>query len=177
MKTPDVYILATGGTIDKVHNEIEETLEFPRKSQVPLMLSDCKISNFKHRVIMLKDSLDMDDADRRLIYNEILAVFEKSIVLTHGTSTMAETAEYLKDKIVNKTVVLTGAMRPFAFSRSDAPFNFGAAVVASQVLPPGVYVTMNGQVFEAGQVDKNIETGVFEGTAMAYADIIKQGAA
>lgn len=157
----DVCILATGGTIDKEHDPITESLVFSDHSYVPEMLSDFRVNDIPHKLIMLKDSLDMTDQDRRIIKDEILKRPETSIVVTHGTSTMAETAEYLIDKIGKKAVVLTGAMRPYSLFRSDGGFNLGAAITAARLLEPGVYIAMNGQIFTAGEVQKNKKIGAF----------------
>ncbi|HRJ12922.1 MAG TPA: asparaginase domain-containing protein, partial [Alphaproteobacteria bacterium] len=111
--------------------------------------------------IMFKDSRDINDADREIIFQAVKARPEKSIVVTHGTSTMSMTAQYLKDRVIGKTVVLTGAMRPFSFFESDAGYNLGGAIVAARALPHGIYIVMNGRVFEAGKVSKDEAKGVF----------------
>ena len=158
----NICILATGGTIDKDHDPISEELIFSDQSYVPAMLSEFRTMKVSHDVLMLKDSLDMNDSDREAIKEGVLARPEALIVVTHGTSTMPETAAYLSDKIQGKTVVLTGAMRPFSLFRSDAGFNLGTAIAAVQLLEHGVYITMNGQIFKANDVQKNIEQGRFE---------------
>ncbi len=158
----DICILATGGTIDKDHDPITEKLVFTGQSHISDILRECRVKDVPYQILMQKDSLDITDQDREAMKHAILARTEEAIVLTHGTSTMAQTAEYLNGAVPGKTVVLTGAMRPFALLRSDASFNLGGAIVAAQTLPPGVYVAMNGRVFDAAQVRKNIQTGVFE---------------
>jgi L-asparaginase len=112
---------------------------------------------------MLKDSREITEEDRKLILKKCQECDEKQIIITHGTFTMPETAEYLGKKKVNgKTIVLTGSMVPFAEKNSDAMFNFGCAFTAVQTLKPGVYVTMNGKIFDFDNVKKNLETGEFE---------------
>ena len=160
-----VLILATGGTLDKVHDPIHEDLGFPETSLIPDILKQGKVTGIEVKTLMLKDSLEMDDTDRQIICDAILASEHDRIIITHGTSTMSDTAEYLKDRIQNKTIVLTGAMRPFSLYESDAKFNLGGAVIAAQTLGQGTYIVMNGHVFPAGQVRKNTQTGVFEGKA------------
>lgn len=108
------------------------------------------------------DSLEMTDQDRELIAHQCNSCEEDKIVITHGTDTMAETAQMLAEKVKNKTVVLTGAMIPIKFGSSDGLFNLGSALAFAQSLPYGVYVAMNGRYFTWDNVRKNKETGVFE---------------
>jgi L-asparaginase len=111
---------------------------------------------------MLVASLDMSEADRELIAQNCLQAPESRIVVTHGTDTMVETAKAIAAAVTGKTVVLTGAMVPYAFGSSDGMFNLGSALSFAQVLPPGVYVAMNGRYFPWDRVQKNKKTGVFE---------------
>jgi L-asparaginase len=157
----DICILATGGTIDKVHDPITERLIFAQHSQVPQILHECRIHNIYHEVLMLKDSLDITESDREKIFAAVMARPERSIVVTHGTSTMSMTAEFLKAQVTGKTVVLTGAMRPFSFFQSDAGFNLGGAIVAAKSLANGIYIVMNGNIFNAGNVIKDPSLGIF----------------
>jgi L-asparaginase len=111
------------------------------------------------------DSLEMTDADRALVVDQCRQAAESRILITHGTDTMVETAAALAaapPPSTGKTIVLTGAMIPYAFGSSDGLFNLGSALSFVQVLPPGVYVAMNGRCFEWNRVRKNRETGVFE---------------
>ncbi len=156
-----VFILATGGTIDKEHDPIAEALVFSEHSRVPQMLKEFRSEHLAHEVLMLKDSMEMTEEDRAKICAAIQARPETCIVVTHGTSTMPETSEYLRDRIKDKTIVLTGAMRPFSLFQSDAGFNLGGAIVAAQALPHGVYIVMNGRIFDAGHVKKDAAAGVF----------------
>ena len=111
---------------------------------------------------MMIDSLEMTDEDRDLIVHQCNNCDEARIVLTHGTDTMAETASILAQRVKNKTVVLTGAMIPIKFGSSDGLFNLGSALAFAQTLPAGVYVAMNGRYFQADNVRKNKQTGMFE---------------
>jgi L-asparaginase len=157
----DLCILATGGTIDKEHDPIAEQLVFTGRSHVPDMLVEFRAGEIPHDILMLKDSLGMTDEDRETILRAVLSRPEKSIVITHGTDTMEITAEYLAGKTGDKTIALTGCLRPFSLFRSDAGFNLGGAIVAARTMPAGVYVVMNGRVFRAGEVSKNKKTGFF----------------
>ena len=154
-------ILATGGTIDKIHDPVTERLVFSGQSNIPQILHECRITGLEHHVLMLKDSLDLTDHDRQSILEAVLARCEERIVITHGTSTMPLTAEFLDKKVGNKTVILTGAMRPFSLFQSDAAFNLGGAILAARMCEPGVYIVMNGQCFVAGEVQKDIERAMF----------------
>ena len=115
-------------------------------------------------VVMMVDSLEITDANRSLIVQNCLQSEEDRIVITHGTDTMAETAAAVARAVSGKTVVLTGAMIPYAFGSSDGLFNLGSALSFVQVLAPGVYVAMNGKCFPWDRVRKNRETGTFEAT-------------
>jgi L-asparaginase len=107
----------------------------------------------------------MTDADRRTLLEQCRQAPEKQIVITHGTDTMVETARILEEGQVGKTIVLTGAMVPYAFGSSDGLFNLGSALSFVQVLPAGVYLAMNGKFFPAGRARKNKKLGVFEATS------------
>ena len=110
---------------------------------------------------MTLDSLDMIDADRQLMVDVILKAPESHVVITHGTGTMGLTARYIAERVSDKTVVLTGSMRPYSLGRSDAGFNLGGAIIAAQTCPPGVYGVMNGRVITAEGLEKNRTTGKF----------------
>lgn len=164
MLSRDVRILITGGTIDKVHDPMTESLAFAKDgaTQIPEILNFGRCHFPTVQRIMLKDSLDFDDADRDAIVAAVQAAPETALVVTHGTGTMGQSARWLADRIDDKTVVFTGAMRPHSLSFSDGPFNLGGALVAAQLLPDGVYGVMNGRVFEAANLDKNTEQGRFD---------------
>jgi L-asparaginase len=157
-----IKILIAGGTFDKKYDEITGKLYF-KKTHVPemLKLGRCRL-DIQVRTVMMIDSLDMTEADRQLILAHCKKAPEDKIVITHGTDTMAETAKVLGENIKDKTIVLTGAMIPYAFGSSDGLFNLGSALSFVQALPPGVYIAMNGKYFTWDNVRKNREKGVFE---------------
>ena len=162
-----IRIIITGGTFDKEYDEIRGRLFF-RESHLPemLRLGRCNLP-VDTSVLMMIDSLDMTASDRARIVEECHRVPERLIVITHGTDTMAVTAERLAEAveggtIAGKTIVLTGAMVPYKFGSSDGMFNLGCALAFVQTLPGGVYVAMNGRYFPAGKVVKNRDMGIFE---------------
>lgn len=157
-----VRILITGGTFDKEYNELNGYLYF-KDTHLPEMLRTARTNlKINYRTLMMMDSLEMTDADREVIAHNCRVVDEEKIVITHGTDTMPETARYLAERIEGKTIVLTGAMIPIVFGSSDGLFNLGAALAFVQVLPPGVYIAMNGKLFNWDNVQKNREKGIFE---------------
>jgi len=157
-----IRIFITGGTFDKEYNELTGQLYF-KDSHLPEMLELGRNHvAVETRTLMMVDSLEMTDEDRELIVEHCTKSPERQIIITHGTDTMAETAELLSRSIQDKTIVLTGAMIPYKFGSSDGLFNLGSALAFVQTLPPGVYVAMNGRCFTAGNVRKNKLTGVFE---------------
>jgi L-asparaginase len=159
-----VRVLVTGGTFDKTYDEISGRLSFGT-THVPEMLRLGRSRvELTVETLMMVDSLDMTDADRARVVARCVECPERHVVVTHGTDTMAETARALAAGVRDKTIVLTGAMVPYAFGSSDGLFNLGSAVSFAQVLPPGVYIAMNGQCFLWDRVSKNQETGVFEST-------------
>ncbi|HSC26214.1 MAG TPA: asparaginase domain-containing protein [Vicinamibacterales bacterium] len=161
-----VLILVTGGTFDKEYDERNGRLYF-RETHVPemLRLGRCRLDVVVEAIMMI-DSLDMDASGRAAIVQRCRDAREQAIVVTHGTDTMVETARALAEAaLMDRTIVLTGAMVPYAFGSSDGLFNLGSALSFAQVLPPGVYVAMNGQHFAWDRVRKNRETGVFEAIA------------
>jgi L-asparaginase len=157
-----IRIFVTGGTFDKTYDEIHGRLAFD-DTHLPEMLrlgrSRVEVSV---RTLMMIDSLEMTAADRELIVRNCVQCDESRIVITHGTDTMVDTAGALAKGVREKTVVLTGAMIPYEFGSSDGLFNLGSALSFVQVLPPGVFIAMNGQHFEWNKVRKNRQTGVFE---------------
>jgi L-asparaginase len=164
MSSP-VRIFVTGGTFDKEYHELTGTLAF-EDTHLPemLRLGRCGL-DVSIRTLMMIDSLEMTGADRALIAEQCRAAPETRIVITHGTDTMVETARVLArifQRGGDKTIVLTGAMIPYAFGSSDGLFNHGSALSFVQVLPSGVYIAMNGRYFDWDAVWKNRDTGVFE---------------
>jgi L-asparaginase len=157
-------IIATGGTIDKVHDPQTEGLAFAPDgaTHIPEMLRIGRCHFPVVQLLMLKDSLYFTDGDREAIAAAVTEAPEEAIVLTHGTGTMGDTARVLAGRISGKTVVLTGAMRPFSLYASDGEFNLGGAVIAAQLLDHGVWGVMNGRVFPARSLNKNVEQGRFD---------------
>jgi L-asparaginase len=160
--------LVTGGTFDKTYDEIRGVLSF-RETHLPQMLQLGRSRvDVSIQPLMMMDSLDMTDAHRARIVRGCAECAEARIVVTHGTDTMVDTAAAIagasrQDAVLaSKTVVLTGAMIPYAFGSSDGLFNLGSALSFAQVLPRGVYIAMNGQHFEWDKVRKNRDAGVFE---------------
>ena len=157
-----IRIIVTGGTFDKEYNERTGQLYF-KDTHLPEMLRLGRSRvEVNVRTVMMIDSLDMTDADRAVIVQNCVQAPEEQIVITHGTDTMTESAAAVAAANLDKTIVLTGAMIPYAFGSSDGLFNLGSALSFAQVLPPGVYVAMNGQHFRWDAVRKNRETGTFE---------------
>ena len=158
-----IRVFVTGGTFDKKYDERSGTLFF-KDTHLPemLRLGRCRVE-VSLRTLMMVDSLDMSAADRALIVEQCRTAPEAQIVITHGTDTMVETARALgQAPPPGKTIVLTGAMVPYAFGSSDGLFNLGSALSFVQVLAPGVYIAMNGRYFAWDIVRKNRETGDFE---------------
>ncbi len=159
-----IQIFITGGTFDKEYDYIHGTLIFD-ETHVNEMLDRGRCTAEYHvRTLMMIDSLEMTEADRQIIAHNITRSDSPHVVVTHGSDTMVETATYLASRLPEgKTVVLTGAMIPYAFgSSSDGFFNLGSALSFVQVLPTGVYVVMNGRYFRWDGVRKNRKTGFFE---------------
>ena len=158
-----IQILITGGTFDKSYNHISGDLFF-EKTHIPEMLerSKCRL-NVDVKTLMMIDSLEMTKKDIEKIIDECKKTKSSRIVITHGTDTMVNTAEKIAEKIKNKTIVLTGAMIPYAFgSSSDGFFNLGSALSFVQTLKNGIYIAINGQYFDFDKVEKNKVKGYFE---------------
>jgi len=160
-----IRIFVTGGTFDKEYNELTGALSF-KDTHLPEMLRLGRSRvDVTVRTLMMIDSLDMTDADRAIIVDQCRQSAEPRLLVTHGTDTMIETAAALAAAAPlasTKTIVLTGAMIPYAFGSSDGLFNLGSALSFVQVLPPGVYIAMNGRCFDWNAVRKNRYTGTFE---------------
>jgi L-asparaginase len=156
-------IITTGGTFDKIYDEIRGELTF-RRSHLPKILkaARCAVPISVRRLLAI-DSLFMDDTHRKKIADACEKREERRIIVTHGTDTMAQTAQVVALRKLPKVIVFTGAMVPFALENSDAVFNLGCAITAVQLLEPGVYLCMSGKVFLYDQVRKNTSLGVFEG--------------
>jgi L-asparaginase len=159
----DVLVLTTGGTIDKIYFDANSEFEVG-KSMVGELLRQAHVTvDVAVRELMRKDSLDMDDADRALVRAAVESSDETRVVITHGTDTMTDTARALLG-IPGKTIVMTGALAPARFAVTDATFNVGMAFAAVQTLPSGVYIVMNGHVFDATKVKKDREANRFVAT-------------
>ncbi|NNF52168.1 MAG: asparaginase [Gammaproteobacteria bacterium] len=162
-KQPQLKIFTTGGTIDKVYFDARSEFEIG-EPLIGAILTEAQVAfDFEVVQLMRKDSLELNDEDRRTIREAVQAAPESRIVITHGTDTMAATAEALLG-IDDKTIVLVGALNPARFRSSDAIFNIGLATGAVQAMQPGVYIAMNGRIFSAGHVKKNRDANRFEET-------------
>jgi L-asparaginase len=155
-----IKIFCVGGTIDKVYFDAKSQYEIgvPR---IGTFLEQHNVSlDFEVTSLMAKDSLDMTDEDRELIRVAVSRVAEDKVIITHGTDTMVATATVLRE-IESKTIVLTGALAPAIFKDSDAVFNVGCALAATQTAAPGVYIAMNGRIFDHDKVWKDVENNRF----------------
>jgi L-asparaginase len=154
-------IITTGGTIDKVYFDAKSTFQVG-EPQIVEVLREANL-NIDYRVVPLlrKDSLELTDADRQSVRQAVLDSAAAQIVITHGTDTMITTAKALAG-IPGKTIVLTGAMQPARFRFTDAVFNIAGAMMAAQILPAGVYLAMNGRIFDPAKARKNVEMNRFE---------------
>lgn len=158
-----IEIFTTGGTIDKVYFDANSEFEIG-DSLIGELLGESNIRDgFAVTGLMRKDSLEMTDDDRAAVREAVGQCPAERVLITHGTDTMPETARALLS-VTGKTIVLMGAMQPARMRRSDAVFNIGFAWAAVQLLPHGVYIAMNGEVFEAGSVRKNLKAQRFERT-------------
>ncbi len=156
-----LLIITTGGTIDKIYFDDKSDYQIG-EPQISQILHAMHVAfDFEVSALMRKDSLHLDDNDRKLIRDVVAASAASHVLITHGTDSMIETAAVLKS-IENKTIVLTGALNPARFRDSDAVFNIGCAVGAAQSLPPGTYIVMNGKVWEPSKVRKNRRENRFE---------------
>jgi L-asparaginase len=159
-----IQIFVTGGTFDKEYNYISGMLFF-KNTHIPAMLEKGRSSlEIDVKTLMMVDSLEMTETDRLVIALNCEKTKADKIVITHGTDRMVKTAEYLSTyKDLKKTIVLTGAMIPYAFgTSSDGFFNLGSALAFVQTLPYGIYIVMNGRFFPWDRVEKNQKTGIFE---------------
>ncbi len=156
-----VQIFTTGGTIDKIYFDAKSSYEVG-DPQIATILAEVNVGvTFSIETLFRKDSLDLTDNDRRVIYDRVAACAAKHVLITHGTDTMVATATKLAG-VPGKTIVLVGSLSPARFKGSDAEFNIGYAFAAVQLLEPGSYVAMNGQVFRHDLVRKNPEENRFE---------------
>jgi len=156
-----VAILTTGGTFDKVYFDANSEYSIGDPCITSILDEGNVNSDYRIQSILKKDSLDITSKERQIIKNSVEDCAEERIIIIHGTDTMVETAKSLED-IKDKTIVLTGAMQPARFKKTDAIFNSGFALAAAQILEYGVYITMNGMIFHSDNVKKNIDLGKFE---------------
>jgi L-asparaginase len=159
-----IQVFVTGGTFDKDYNYITGELFF-KDTHLPAMFKRGRCTlEIDVKTLMMVDSMEMTDADREIIAHNCKRTISRHILITHGTDRMVETAAFLANQHVgDKTIVLTGAMIPYAFgTSSDGFFNLGSALAFAQTLPAGVYVAMNGRYFNWNAVRKNTATGFFE---------------
>jgi L-asparaginase len=165
-----IKFITTGGTIDKIYFDAKSEYEVG-PPQVAGLLHEANVSfQFEIESVLRKDSLDMTEADRELIRQKVAADPYDRIIVTHGTDTMVQTARKLLG-IPGKTIVLTGSMQPARFRVTDAEFNLGTAVAAVQLLPAGVYLAMNGRIFNPLQSRKNVANHCFEESAKADSEV------
>lgn len=159
----ELCIVTTGGTIDKIYFDDKSDYQIG-EPQIGRMLNELDVG-FRFTVIPLlrKDSLHVTAEDRELLRSAIAAQDAERVLVTHGTDTMIDTARVLSS-IPGKTIVLTGALSPARFRGSDAEFNIGCAVGAVQCLPHGVYIAMNGRIWDPRTVRKNVAANRFEAT-------------
>ncbi|MBL4580470.1 MAG: asparaginase [Gammaproteobacteria bacterium] len=155
-----IRIFTVGGTIDKVYFDAKSSYEVGPPNIIEVLSGLSLNPHYEVSSLMQKDSLEMTDADREVVRQAVSETVEDMIIITHGTDTMTNTAKILAD-IPEKTIVLTGALSPALFKNSDAMFNVGAAFTAVQTQPAGIYIAMNGVVFEYDKVRKDVENNRF----------------
>ncbi|MDX2494367.1 MAG: asparaginase domain-containing protein [Desulfuromusa sp.] len=156
-----IEIITTGGTIDKIYFDAKSSFEIG-EPQIEDVLRDANLTiDYLITPLLRKDSLDLNDADRVQIQDAIIKSSAERIVITHGTDTMVKTANFLSG-ITGKTIVLTGSMQPARFRFTDAIYNIASALTSVQLLPEGVWIAMNGQIFDPKKSRKNIELNRFE---------------
>ena len=157
-----IKIFVTGGTFDKDYDEKNGRLFFKETHMSEILALGRSKVEVDIETLMMIDSLDMADKDRNAIVNSCIGAEENQIIITHGTDTMTKTATEIGKRELSKTIVITGAMIPYKFGTSDGLFNIASALAYVQTLPAGVYIAMNGRVFEYDRVRKNRDTGIFE---------------
>lgn len=154
-------ILTTGGTIDKIYYDDKSDYQIGEPEIARILKAMNVAFDWEIRALMRKDSLDMKDEDRALIRQAVMTSGDEHFLITHGTDTMVETAAALAD-VGERVIVMTGALNPARFIDSDAMFNIGCAVGAVQALPPGVWIAMNGRIWDPKTVRKNRDANRFE---------------
>ena len=158
----NIKIFITGGTFDKEYNELTGELYFKNSHMYELLELGRSRLDVDIETLMMVDSIEMSKTERNYIIQKCIEEPIQQIIITHGTDTMIKTARILAEADIDKTIVLTGAMIPVRFGSSDGLFNMGSALSFVQVLSPGVYIAMNGQIFNQENVRKNKKLGIFE---------------
>ena len=156
-----IAILTTGGTFDKIYFDANSEYSIGEPCISSILDEGNVMSDYRIQSILKKDSLDITQEEREIIKKSVIECEEERIIIIHGTDTMVETAKFLED-IKEKTIVLTGAMQPARFKKTDAIFNSGFAYAAALSLENGVYIAMSGKIFNSNNVRKNIDLGKFE---------------
>lgn len=166
MTSPEVLVLATGGTIDKIYHDAKSAYEIGDPQSDDIFQRAGVTFTYAVETILSKDSLDFTDADRETVARAAVGSPTRCVLVTHGTDTMAETARVvahaLRDAGSDHTVVFVGSLSPARFRETDAEFNVGFAAAAVQILPPGCYIAMSGRVFDPFAVRKNRDANRFE---------------
>ena len=158
-----IKIFTTGGTIDKIYFDQKSEYQVGDPQARGVLEKANVVVEYEVESILRKDSLDMTDSDREFIRKKVESAPYDKVIVTHGTDTMIKTARVL-ESVPGKTVVMTGSMYPAQFKESDAVFNIGCAIISVQILKPGVYIAMNGRIFNPRSVRKNVELNRFEET-------------
>lgn len=156
-----IKIFTTGGTIDKIYFDQKSEYQVGDPQARGVLEKANVVVEYEVESILKKDSLDMTDADRDFIRTKVAATPHDKVIITHGTDTMIKTAREL-ESVPGKTIVMTGSMYPAQFKESDAVFNIGCAIISVQILKPGVYIAMNGRIFNPKYARKNVELNRFE---------------
>ena len=156
-----IVILTTGGTFDKIYFDANSEYSIGEPCISSILDEGNVMSDYRVQSILKKDSLDITHSEREIIKKSVIECEEERIIITHGTDTMIETAKFLED-VEEKTIILTGAMQPARFKKTDAIFNSGFAYACALSLENGIYIAMSGQIFNSYNVRKNIDLGKFE---------------
>lgn len=158
----NIKFIVTGGTIDDISYEDEKEAPIEHSSLLPELIKQIESENYEIEILMQKDSRFINENDRKIILKACKQSSEEKIIVSHGTFTLAETAKYLGNAKISKTIVLFGSLIPANKPNSDALENLKFAIKSVQELSNGVYVAMNGKVFNFNNVRKNLTTGMFE---------------
>lgn len=158
-----ITIYTTGGTFDKIYFDAKSEFSVGEPQAQPILEQAGVNISYQIESLLRKDSLDMDEADRLMIREKVAACSNQRIIIIHGTDGMVATAKYLSQKdLRNKIIVFVGAMQPARMRKSDAPFNLGFAIASVQLLEPGIFIAMNGQVFQHDKVVKDVVASQFK---------------